>query len=250
MLDERPSGSLIVGGGYIACEFAGIFNGMGSEVTQWHRGAQILRGFDDEARGHLTEHAQSPRGSTCTSAVTCPADRAAPGGKPGPGDLGAARASCRRGDVRDGPGAEHGGHRARGRGGRASGDEARSRSMNGRARASRRSGRWATSTDRIALTPMAIREGHAFADTEFGGMPATPITTAFPGHLHAARVRDGGHDRGGGGRGAPDRGLSHDLPPYAPRAGWPVRPRAFEARDRRGHAARARCHMVARRRAR
>jgi glutathione reductase (NADPH) len=60
LLDERPGKLLIVGGGYIACEFAGIFNGMGSEVSQWHRGASILRGFDDEARGHLTElHVES-----------------------------------------------------------------------------------------------------------------------------------------------------------------------------------------------
>ena len=41
---------LIVGGGYIACEFAGIMNGLGVQVTQYYRGAQILRGFDDEAR--------------------------------------------------------------------------------------------------------------------------------------------------------------------------------------------------------
>lgn len=45
-----PRAMLIVGGGYIACEFAGILNGLGVEVTQFYRGAQILRGFDDEAR--------------------------------------------------------------------------------------------------------------------------------------------------------------------------------------------------------
>jgi glutathione reductase (NADPH) len=46
-----PKRILIVGGGYIACEFACILNGLGVEVTQYYRGAQILRGFDDEARG-------------------------------------------------------------------------------------------------------------------------------------------------------------------------------------------------------
>jgi glutathione reductase (NADPH) len=46
---------LIVGGGYIACEFACILNGLGVKVTQYYRGAQILRGFDDEARGHINE---------------------------------------------------------------------------------------------------------------------------------------------------------------------------------------------------
>ncbi len=54
-LDALPKSILIVGGGYIACEFACILNGMGVEVTQYYRGAQILRGFDDEARGLVAE---------------------------------------------------------------------------------------------------------------------------------------------------------------------------------------------------
>jgi glutathione reductase (NADPH) len=55
LLDEMPKSILIVGGGYIASEFAGILNGLGVEVTQFYRGAQILRGFDDEARGLVAE---------------------------------------------------------------------------------------------------------------------------------------------------------------------------------------------------
>ena len=54
-LKELPRSILIIGGGYIACEFACILNGLGVEVTQFYRGAQILRGFDDEARGLLAE---------------------------------------------------------------------------------------------------------------------------------------------------------------------------------------------------
>ena len=54
-LRELPKSILIVGGGYIACEFAGIMNGLGVKVTQYYRGAQILRGFDDEARGLVAE---------------------------------------------------------------------------------------------------------------------------------------------------------------------------------------------------
>ncbi|HGG05057.1 MAG TPA: glutathione-disulfide reductase [Aliiroseovarius sp.] len=54
-LEIFPERILIVGGGYIACEFACIFNGLGAHVAQWYRGAQILRGFDDEVRGHLAE---------------------------------------------------------------------------------------------------------------------------------------------------------------------------------------------------
>ena len=55
LLDELPKSILIIGGGYIASEFAGILNGLGVEVTQFYRGAQILRGFDDEARGLVAE---------------------------------------------------------------------------------------------------------------------------------------------------------------------------------------------------
>lgn len=55
LLDEMPKSILIIGGGYIACEFACILNGLGVEVTQYYRGAQILRGFDDEARGLVAE---------------------------------------------------------------------------------------------------------------------------------------------------------------------------------------------------
>lgn len=52
-LEPFPQRLLVVGGGYIACEFASIFNGLGSRVTQLYRGEQILRGFDDELR-HFT----------------------------------------------------------------------------------------------------------------------------------------------------------------------------------------------------
>ena len=55
LLEDLPKRVLVVGGGYIACEFAGIFNGMGAAVTQFYRGAQILRGFDGEVRGHVAE---------------------------------------------------------------------------------------------------------------------------------------------------------------------------------------------------
>jgi glutathione reductase (NADPH) len=48
-----PQRLLIVGGGYIASEFASIFNGLGAQVTQLYRGEQILRGFDDEIRHFL-----------------------------------------------------------------------------------------------------------------------------------------------------------------------------------------------------
>jgi glutathione reductase (NADPH) len=48
-----PRRLVVVGGGYIACEFASIFRGLGAEVTQLVRAGQILRGFDDDVRGFL-----------------------------------------------------------------------------------------------------------------------------------------------------------------------------------------------------
>lgn len=49
-LPKLPKSMLIIGGGYIASEFAGVMNGLGVAVTQHYRGEQILRGFDNEAR--------------------------------------------------------------------------------------------------------------------------------------------------------------------------------------------------------
>ena len=52
-LERLPERLVVYGGGYIAVEFAGIFNGLGAAVTQIYRGPQILRGFDDDVRDTL-----------------------------------------------------------------------------------------------------------------------------------------------------------------------------------------------------
>lgn len=52
-LDHLPKSVMVVGGGYIAVEFAGIFAGLGVETTLLYRGPNILRGFDDDVRSHL-----------------------------------------------------------------------------------------------------------------------------------------------------------------------------------------------------
>lgn len=54
-LPKRPERVIVAGGGYIACEFAGIFHGLGSEVIQLYRGKQILRGFDEDVREFVAE---------------------------------------------------------------------------------------------------------------------------------------------------------------------------------------------------
>ncbi|MCA8001237.1 glutathione-disulfide reductase [Burkholderia metallica] len=54
-LAALPKRIAVVGGGYIAVEFAGIFNGFGSHVDLFYRGEKILRGFDDDVRQFLTD---------------------------------------------------------------------------------------------------------------------------------------------------------------------------------------------------
>lgn len=58
-LEQLPTSILIIGGGYIASEFACVLNGMGVAVTQYYRGEQILRGFDDETRQHVAAEMQA-----------------------------------------------------------------------------------------------------------------------------------------------------------------------------------------------
>lgn len=70
-LDHLPRRVVVVGGGYIAVEFAGIFNGLGAKVTQVYRGLHLLRGFDDDIRSFLAEEMRKkgidlrPNASVC-----------------------------------------------------------------------------------------------------------------------------------------------------------------------------------------
>jgi glutathione reductase (NADPH) len=54
-LESFPQRLVIVGGGYIAVEFAGIFNGLGAQTTQLYRGPLFLRGFDADIRAHAAQ---------------------------------------------------------------------------------------------------------------------------------------------------------------------------------------------------
>ena len=167
-LTELPKRIVVQGGGYIAVEFACIFAGLGSKVTLVYRGEMILRGFDDDIREHLRLEMQA-RGIdvVCGHTVdavekfgdefvvklsdgaTVAADKVmfAIGRRPNVMGIGceALKMECH----------EHGGIQV---------DEYSRTSV---------PNIYAVGdvTNRVNLTPVAIREGHAFADTVYGGKP-------------------------------------------------------------------------------
>ena len=62
LLPKFPERVLVVGGGYVALEFANIFHGLGAKTRILHRGDKLLRGFDDDLRAHM--HIEVERGGT------------------------------------------------------------------------------------------------------------------------------------------------------------------------------------------
>jgi glutathione reductase (NADPH) len=74
-LDPFPKRLLVVGGGYIACEFASIFQGLGSEVTLVHRGPHLLRGFDQEMAVFLTGEMRKKGVKVCLETTVAEATR-------------------------------------------------------------------------------------------------------------------------------------------------------------------------------
>jgi glutathione reductase (NADPH) len=177
-LPALPQDIVIQGGGYIAVEFACIFAGLGSRVTLVYRGENILRGFDDDVRIHVRNEMQG-RGievvlgalitgidrradgryaATLTGGRRIEADRImfAIGRKPQVGGLGMERLGIKTGPV--------GGIEV----------DAYSRTSVPNIYAI------GDVTNRINLTPVAIREGHAFADSVFGGQPTVVDYTNVP----------------------------------------------------------------------
>lgn len=167
-LPELPRRVLIQGGGYIALEFAGIFAGLGAQVTVVYRGDNILRGFDDDVRQHLRmdmekrgikvvtgvkiaaiEQVENHFSVVFSNGFRHTADRVmfATGRRPNVAGLGLAETGVRL--------AENGGI--------AVDDYSRTSVPNIYA--------VGDVTNRVNLTPVAVREGHAFADTMFGGKP-------------------------------------------------------------------------------
>jgi glutathione reductase (NADPH) len=168
-LESLPERILVVGGGYIAVEFAGVFAALGSRTTLLHRGDKLLRGFDDEIRDHLAE-AYSRRMDLRLGRTLQQIERSADGLVATLGDGSAITAdqvllaTGRRPNI-DGLGLERVGIAPDAAG--AIPVDAYSRTCVPSIFAV------GDVTNRANLTPVAIREGHAFADTEFGGKPTT-----------------------------------------------------------------------------
>lgn len=167
-LPNLPKRALVVGGGYIACEFASLLHGLGVQVTLAYRGNAILRGFDSEARDHLAA-AMAARGidirlNADITALTRGQDGIEAALKSG-SSLAADLVLYATGRIPNvaGLGLDALGVPLGTRGQIVVDDYSQTAVPSIFA--------VGDVTDRINLTPVAIREGHAFADTVFRGIP-------------------------------------------------------------------------------
>ncbi|MDR3495368.1 MAG: glutathione-disulfide reductase [Ancalomicrobiaceae bacterium] len=165
-LQEQPRRIVIAGGGYIAVEFASIFAGLGTETTLIYRGEQILRGFDREVRDHVAAELQQRGVNIVFGDIATRIDKTVAGlvmTTRGGATLAADQIMFAIGRAPNtaGIGLERAGVAVRPDGAVIVDDFSRSNVPSIYA--------VGDVTGRIALTPVAIREGHAFADTVFGG---------------------------------------------------------------------------------
>ena len=224
-----PKRILIAGGGYIAVEFAGIFHGLGAEVTLVYRGDDILRGFDDDVRAICARNGEA-RHQVRTRQTSRAIEKVDDGRRAsvGPRPVKVDRVMFATGREPNTAGLGLKRRREAGAAGAIGVDEySRTRCRNIYA--------VGDVTNRVELTPVAIREGQAFADTVFGGQADAGRPHASPDRgLHPAGGRRGRPDRGAGAqRDRQGRGLRDALPPdegHALRAGGAA---ADEARRRR-----------------
>ncbi len=170
-LPQLPKRILIQGGGYIAVEFAGIFNGLGSEVVLVYRGEDILRGFDDDLRTHLHKEMERRGIKIVTRQIVEAVEKVEHGlciNLPDHESFTVDQvmfALGRHPNV-SGFGLEKIGVRLAKNGGIAVNEFSQTSVPHISA--------IGDVTNRVNLTPIAIREGHAYADTVFGGKP-TPV---------------------------------------------------------------------------
>jgi glutathione reductase (NADPH) len=200
-LPELPRRIVIQGAGYIALEFAGIFNALGCACHRGQpRGDTLLRGYDQALRDRLLQITMA-RGIEYK--FHCPLDAVE---KQADGTLSISagrhdaadrrrRADRHRSQAQDRwAGAGNGGHRAGPKG-------ARFRSTNTTGPSCESIYAIGDVTDRIQLTPIAIREGHAFADSVFGGNPRTISYDCVPSAVFSQPpLAGGGPDRKPGAR--------------------------------------------------
>ena len=170
-LDQCPKRIVIVGAGYIANEFAGIFHQFGSHVTIVNRSSTLLRGYDEQIRDRLLQismtkginfrfNAHMERIEKTDDGALCVHFK---DGDPVSADV-VLFATGRKPNV-DGLGLDSAGVELDDKGAIKVDDYSRTSCESIYA--------VGDVTDRLQLTPVAIREGHAFADTVFGGNPRT-----------------------------------------------------------------------------
>ena len=164
-LETLPKRVLVYGGGYIATEFAGIFHGLGAEVTQAFRGATILRGWDEELRTKLQDiYVQKGihmRGGASIARLDKQGDVILATMTDGAViETDAVMYAIGRRPNVDGLGLEHAGVKTADNGAIIVSADSQTSCAHIYA--------VGDVTDRIQLTPVAIKEGHAFADTLFG----------------------------------------------------------------------------------
>jgi len=175
-LEALPGRVIVVGGGFIACEFASIFNGMGSDVVQVYRGVQILRGFDHDVQDTLAAEMKKKGIDIRLNTNVTELSRQSEGhiiAKLDDGrELQADTVMFATGRVPN----------VRGLGLRDAGVHALPGGMIPVNEYSRTNLQniFAVGdvTNRVNLTPVALMEGHAFADSEFGGNPR-PVNHGF-----------------------------------------------------------------------
>jgi glutathione reductase (NADPH) len=167
-LPRLPASIVVAGGGYIAAEFAGIFSHLGVETTIIYRGDKILRGFDEDLRDRLTEAFTKQGIRIVTGQIFTHFEKTTTGLIGHLSDGGKLEAEQIMFAVGRTP-------NTRGLGLEKVGVEL---GWNGHVVVNEYSKSSVDSifavgdvTDRVQLTPVAIREGHAFADTEFGDKP-------------------------------------------------------------------------------
>ena len=163
-LPDLPKRIVLVGGGYIAVEFACIFHGLGVETTLVYRGANILRGFDEDVRVHLAEEMEKTGikivlGTQHTQIEKTDAGLVSHFNAGLPLTTDAVMFAVGRVPYVDGLGLENAGVLLNDKGAIAVDDYSRTSAANIYA--------IGDVTDRINLTPVAIREAVAFAETVF-----------------------------------------------------------------------------------